>query len=286
MTYAAPTTTAPAQNWDLWIREMYVDPMELIIENDADASLSRVTYTVDADGTVTFADPQPVKVQYVAARAAASRPTEAWATHAEARPGQRPTSPPAAPAASDPAAPTGASQEGAGMDPAKLREALGLPADASDIEVSAAIAAAGLADQPPVEPAATAAEAETPPADVAATSGGPDLLAEITRLSTELAQVRAAENVRAEADRKKARDAFLDNAVRAGRLSPNERADFVPLYDQAPEATQKAVLARAVNTYPVAELGHDNGETPNTDPAASDDYWFSGYAMTTTGQEG
>jgi hypothetical protein len=130
----------PGASWDLWIREMYVDPPELIVENDADASLTRVPYTVDGTGTVTFADPQPVKVQYVAARAAADRPVIAWASHSEARPGQRPT--PQTPAA--PAAGT-TEQEGSlavafnDEQLTTLRQRLGVAEDADETTILAAL---------------------------------------------------------------------------------------------------------------------------------------------------
>jgi hypothetical protein len=265
----------PGQNWDLWIREMYVDPMELIIENDADASLSRVTYTVDADGTVTFADPQPVQVQYVAARAAASRPTQAWATHAEARPGRPPTDPPAAPAASDPAAAGGTSTEEADVPDSTLltglRQSLGLAEDADEATVLAAVQ-----------------EALTERADPPSTPTLPEGVVTIDQST--LAELQVAARAGADArERQRAddRDRFLEDAVRAGKFAPARREHFARLYDADETGTREVVNQLAANTVPVSELGHDNGETPSTDPAAGDDYWFPGFATaTTSGQEG
>ncbi|MGB0971354.1 MAG: hypothetical protein ACPGVG_10375, partial [Mycobacterium sp.] len=77
-----------SSNYYLWIREMYVDPPELIVEDDKDDTLLRVPYSVSGDGEVEFGDGQPVRVEYIAARAQASKPAVAFASHAEARPAQ------------------------------------------------------------------------------------------------------------------------------------------------------------------------------------------------------
>jgi ATP-dependent Clp endopeptidase proteolytic subunit ClpP len=89
-------------------------------------------------------------------------------------------------------------------------------------------------------------KAETKPA-------GPDLHAEITRLSAELAEVHARE-ARAE------KLAFFDSAMSQGRIKPAERTEIEAMYDKAPDETKAFVLARAPGSaVPVAAIGHDGG---------------------------
>lgn len=70
-----------------WIRCMYLDPPELIVDDNND-HLYRVPYTVAADGTVTFGDSQEVVIEYVNAPANASRrPSTVYGSLAASRPG-------------------------------------------------------------------------------------------------------------------------------------------------------------------------------------------------------
>lgn len=47
-----------------WIRAMYVDPGELIVDDD-EGGLYRISFTTAEDGSVEFGEPAPVKIQYV-----------------------------------------------------------------------------------------------------------------------------------------------------------------------------------------------------------------------------
>lgn len=116
-------------DWYLWIREMYVDPPELIVQDDHDDSLLRVPYTITGDGEVEFGEGQPVKIEYVAARAKAEKPTVAYASRTEARPNAAATPP--SPSAAQAEETEG--KEGA-MPTLKegLAQKLGLAADADD----------------------------------------------------------------------------------------------------------------------------------------------------------
>jgi hypothetical protein len=228
------------------------------------------------------------------AAAAAGRRPIVFASKAESRPAASsgPPSSTAAPAAE--AAPSGTTPKGAGMDPAKLREALGLPADASDIEVSAALAATGL----PVAPTeATAPAGDAPAGDPPATGAPPAApVAASVPAGMKLVPDEAWQEMQASASRGneaheklrvQERDTYLLAAAREGRVPPGKGFDsFRNWYDRDATACRAEVDQTPKNTYaPVAAVGHDGGGEPtDTDPAAGDDYWFPG--VTTVRQEG
>lgn len=64
-------TLGADQMW-WWIRSMYVEPNELIVEDD-EGELYRVEYTAEGE-TVTFGEARAVRVQYVEARSGGPRP--------------------------------------------------------------------------------------------------------------------------------------------------------------------------------------------------------------------
>lgn len=143
----------PGTDYSLWIREMYVDPPELIVQNDADDSVQRVAYSVSGEGEVEFGDPQAVKVEYVNARTAAETPRYACASRAEARPTH---TPPAAEAeVTEGKEPTVATlNEG-------VSQRLGIPADADEDTILQALdeALAERLDEPESVPEPIAASA-------------------------------------------------------------------------------------------------------------------------------
>jgi hypothetical protein len=51
-----------------WIRQVLVNPLQLVVDDD-DGGLYLVDVTVASDDTITYGEPQPVKVEYVAATA-------------------------------------------------------------------------------------------------------------------------------------------------------------------------------------------------------------------------
>lgn len=80
------STEPAASDFNLWIREVYVDPPELIVQDDNADSLLRVPYAVSGD-SVTFSKAQPVEVAYVAARAKlVGTRLVAFASKSQARP--------------------------------------------------------------------------------------------------------------------------------------------------------------------------------------------------------
>jgi hypothetical protein len=94
---------------------------------------------------------------------------------------------------------------------------------------------------------------ESPPTITApvAAATGPDHLAEITRLSTQVAEMQAREATREKAE-------FFATAASQGRYTPAEQTELEAMYDKAPEETKAFILARAVGSMvPVAPVGHE-----------------------------
>jgi peptidoglycan hydrolase-like protein with peptidoglycan-binding domain len=141
--------------------------------------------------------------------------------------------------------------EGTGMDPAKIREALGLPAEASDDEVrSALITAAGVAPQntPPPEPVQVslfdggAGEAANPaPAKPAATVGAPGTI--VLASSVWEATQDTIKRLTAFVDKtqRDERDQVIAKAVQDGKFTPAQRPHFAKLWDADPNGTRALI---------------------------------------------
>lgn len=247
---------AAEPDWHLWIREMYVDPPELIVQNDADDSLVRVPYTTSDDGEVEFGDAQSVKVEYVAARASAGKPAVAFASRAEARP--------AADAATQTPPPVEVEEtEEKETTVTTLSEAslqkLGLDAEADADAINSAIAALPAADAAPSEDAA-----EATPEQIAAAAKKHGL----TVLDSEVAQRLTADAAagREARDRQQTEDdaKIVDTAIGKGKITPARRDHFLASMKADREGTttllEKTLQESAI---PLTELGH------STQPQAS-----------------
>ncbi|MBM0277819.1 head maturation protease, ClpP-related [Micromonospora tarensis] len=137
--------------------------------------------------------------------------------------------------------------EGGSMDPAKIREALGLSADASDDQVFAALTATRAVTPPeaPQSPTATAPAPQvdgTMQIDVSAWQAQQERL---SRLEAEAARRRRDE-----------RDQVLAQAVQDGKFAPARTEHWTRLWDADPEGTRQVVDSLAKNVIPVAELGY------------------------------
>lgn len=149
------------------------------------------------------------------------------------------------------------SQKGAGMDPAKLREALDLPVDASDIEVQAALATAGVIDkagEPPTTTPPTTTPATEPAATPTPTAAAADTVTIPKAGYDELVANAQAGATAAQRLREQERDAFLDS-VRA-KFLPANRATWAAEYDKNPEATREW-FKTAPDVVPLTALGKD-----------------------------
>jgi hypothetical protein len=251
----------PGSDWNLYIREMYIDPPELIVQNDEDSALTRVAYTIAGSGAVTFADPQAVKVKYVNARAAAEKPALVYASHAESRPGSKPAATQQTPA------PTGGgptqTQEGS---PAvafsdeqltTMRQQLGIAADADEATILAALGEALVerAEPPVVTPPAPVPAPV--PVPLAASTGTPPAGAVVIDSATlELiqAQARRGEEAfqRMAADE---RDRVIETAVKDGKIARSRVTHWQQAWKGDPDGSKQALASMPKNLVPVELIG-------------------------------
>lgn len=251
----------PGSNWNLYIREMYVDPAELIVQDDQDDTLTRVSYTIGADGEVTFGDPQTVKVQYVDARAAAGQPVIAWASAVESRPAAAtpPVTPETTPPARRPAAaPT--PQKGAGMDPArlaKLREAYDLPADAPEADVVAAMAKDVPPPAPDPAPDPGGGDPVLPPVVPTPVSAGDSEAVLLDPVQYKALQAQAARGDEAWQRMKAAEcDSVLDAAIKVGKFPPARRDHYAARWASDPDGTKEEIGRLQPGVIPVSVSGY------------------------------
>ncbi len=266
-----------ANDYNLWIREVLVDPPQLIVQNDSDNSLQRVPFTA-SDNEVTFGEPTKVTVEYIdaaPAAPAAAAPAVRFASRAESRPGR----PAAAPTPA--AGAVGATTEG-GSDVeitddqlATLRTALGLAADADlDAILAAAVAAnagEGEATEETADPAAPAEPTDTAqastgglPAGVVAIDSGrlQALEADAAAFKAHLAKQRSAEI-----------DQVLSSAISEGRITPANSAAWRETLTRDLDHGRTLLASMAANSaVPVTELGHATASADVADVQASATY--------------
>lgn len=270
-------TEPAASDWNLWVQEMYVDPPELIVKDEATDELLRVPYTATGD-SVEFGEAQSVKIEYVAARA---KSTDArvysCATKTEARPVVRKQS--------------NAAETTEGTTVAltlldSLRKKFELPDDATEADIMAKLAEDATVDddnpaavpaQTP-DPSVTAPEVTTEtekvePVGVAASaSTRPDgtILMDasvLDQLQRDAADGRAA-RAKQVADED---EAILSAAIRAGRVTPASKETWRAQM-AAGNGVQRDLIRKTVNELPVVvgltELGHSD---PGVNSASASD---------------
>lgn len=238
--------------WSMWIAEVSLNPLQIIACDDEDGTYVRIPFEVDAADKLTFGAPVKVTRTYVdaPAEAADETPVEGlamlnasrvvYASREQSRPTQVPA-----------AAVVDGSQRGAGMDPAKLRDALGLTADASDVEVQAALAASGIT---------TAAATDTPAPPTATL---PEGVVAIDAETLEGLQVAASRGVEAHTRLEtQDRDSTIRAAIAAGKIAPARREHYELAWQSDAEGTKQVLAALAPGLVPVAATGYaGDGET-------------------------
>jgi hypothetical protein len=150
----------------------------------------------------------------------------------------------------------------AGMDPAKIRERLGLDDDVSDDDVMEALAYAGFVPQPdkPAEPAPVAASA--PKAELIAASGMITIDASAWNEREERIK-----RLEAQEDRRRAeeRDQIIAKAVVDGKFAPARTAHWVRLWNADPEGARTILDGLAKNVVPVMASGYAGGDGLDVD---------------------
>lgn len=280
------------QNYDLWIEEIQLAPLQLIVVNDADGTRARIAVAVDpeqdGDAAITFGEPVPVVVRYddVAAPAASEGGQQVaasklrFASRTESRPAQRATTEGETMAQRIAAAEaSGDATSGGGLtddQKAKLREVLGLTDAADDATFAAALealvkkaqadagedAADGGADEgtedAPSDPApADGAPEEDPAKKKVAASTAPETVTVDAEQWNQVQQFMASARQREEADQVKRADDMVDAAFRAGKIGKPSVAAYKGMARSDYEGTKKVLDTLAASSaFPVSELGH------------------------------
>lgn len=249
----------PGVDWHLWIREMYVDPPELIVQNDADDTIERVPYEVAGEGDVTFGDPQAVKVEYVTARAAGEKPALACASRAEARP-EAPAATPNPSTTTEVKVP----EEKEGAVPTLnegLVQRLGIAADADDETILSALDTA-LADK---EPEAAPTVDDVTPELVAAAADKHGLVS-VDRAQWEATLSAAADGRAARQQQiREADEKTVMAAIGDGRITPARKDHWLNALEADREGAAAALASLSPGLIPLAEVGHGQDDTTPTE---------------------
>jgi len=286
-------TLDSSQYW-WWVRSQYYNPDELIVEDEESGDLFRVPFSTNSEGEASFSDPIAVRIEYedkpekdqpkkeetAAALALLKQtPSKVFASRAESRKGV-------------------VVAGTATVDPAALRSALGLEADASDEEVVTAMTDAGIVAMPGGEAGATGVVApgsEQPgtndagagvpgndPDDVTGPSntdkGDPAVAAPTGAVLVDAAMLA---DLQAKAERgdqarrtqeDQTRDDTILAAIKAGKVPKSRQAHWQAQWKSDPEGTRHLLTASvekgglAAGLIPVNEEG-----TSPSDEALSDD---------------
>lgn len=266
--------------YDTWICEMQMNPLQVIVANDADGTYSRVPVEISGEDSFTFGDPVQVKMVYQDTPAAASTGTANTITYASKEVSrsvpEKPPEPEPEPAKAGPTSTpdkldaiqqihqaSTTTKKGAGMDPGKIREALGLSPEASDDDVMAAITASKKTPEP--EP--------TPDPDPAKASG-PDLtnLPEgVMVLDSSVVKSLQAQAARGDAAykeiQKNRRDETIRAAIEQGKFPPAREEHWRKLWDADPVGTEAQIQNLAAGLVPMAATGYPGTETFEQDMA-------------------
>lgn len=159
-------------------------------------------------------------------------------------------------------------QEASGMpfDAAKLREALGLSADASADDALTAFAGAlsTLGGQTPAAPTSTSTD--TPPAATLGAAPAPvnvpqladgqrPILIDPSQLSALQDSARKGETAWAQL-RRNERDGVIDEAIRLGKFPAVRKEYWTQLWDRDPDGTRTAIQSLTANVIPVLSQGY------------------------------
>ena len=261
-------------SWSVWIEEIQLEPMQLIVIDDANGQRSRVPITLDPsmDGeeAITFGVPVPVVVRYddvtpeQAAEVTASTGSRIrFAGRAESRPGPAPraaNSSSAAPAAGDA---TGKEDDMSDLIDS-LRSRLGTADDADEAAVLAVL------DERLAQPAEAPEVTQEAVVAHAARHG----LVTVDRTQWESTMVAAEQGREARAQQlRDADEQLVAAAVGDGRIAPARREHWLTALTADREGAQQALAGLAPGLIPVTEAGY--GRSPAAAATSDADLsWF------------
>jgi hypothetical protein len=277
--YSEAKADESTKNW--WIRQVLVDPNELVVQDELSGQLFRISYASASTGEITFGDPEPVRLELVKddspavlkeAAVAASQllavgrqVAASWSSQAESR----------------------LETTGGKMDPQEIRKQLGLAADASDEQVQTALLAkAGItAEEPEPAPADSPAPDQQPSPEPAPQVPTPDtpsttdepnasphgaqvlqfpggqvppgmVLVDKSALDSALG-VAAKAGKFIEDQEKSDRERKVLAAISDGRIPPASKDSWLTLLEKDPNAEQ-TLASLAPGLVPVSERGHSH----------------------------
>lgn len=273
-----------------WIRAIYVDPQEVIYEDDDEGYLYRLPYTT-SESEVTFGEPSQVEIAYndVPQKVAASLIINGLVAVAGDK----------IAASYNSRGDSVLASEGGRMDPKEIRTRLGLPEDATDDQVNARLdqlraiesnkvdgaapfegVSTGESDQtggaiPQAnDPSNTLGDGKTlsmeghDPAKADELGIGNDAVVASAKAGTvvldkaQYEQLMAGSNLAIKMHGEQivaANAAVLDEAVRVGKIPPARREHYLNLLKVDPEGTKQILASLAPGLIPVDERG--NGQT-------------------------
>jgi hypothetical protein len=240
-----------------WVRAVLLDPNELIVDDD-EGGLYRVPFTLSGD-EAAFADPIPVKIEYVDAPVAASalaavhERSAVFASSNESRPVARQKE---------------VNMTTATVDGTLLRRSLGLSEDATEDEVNAALAAAAETQEGGEESGEEGGEEGGNGNGNGEEEGGEESGGETQASGAVLVDAAALAQLQANATlgvqayaRQQAsdRDVFLMAAVNAGKFPPARLKHWTEAWDKDPEGIKAAIDSMPEGLIPVVARGSAGG---------------------------
>jgi len=275
---------AEAKWW--WIRQVLVDPNELIVENDETGELYKIPYNSGAQGSVSFGDPESVRQEWVPVdqmKAAAAHVAAALAVGREVL-------------ASYESRAESSPDQGGGMDPKEIRKRLGLPEDATNEQVQdslrelneaavanatpnavtdegvtavstnspeeRAVSTTASGEEPPATPEVTSVAASTPPADSGVVQIDKETLEQLK------AGAQAGLALRSEMDAGK-RETLVAAAIGDGRIPPSRKDHWLKNLEADFEGFSQTLSSLEPGLVPVDERG--SNETVEQASLAADD---------------
>jgi hypothetical protein len=289
-----------------WIREIRVNPLELIVDDD-EGGLYRVPVEIDAQDNISFGDPAPVKVEYVAAQrgqlvaASYSDRSEAGGRDKE---GQDLG---ATSEASGTIQSTDSGEENGMKYPPEVLQRLGLSPETPEAEVEQAIlqrlsaqpteggdeGGAGTDGNPDSQPETPATEPQAQPAEAPATEEQPAgeespqvpegmVLVDAATLAEMRDGVAAARRLEQQAQERE-RERFLSDAVKAGKFPRARLEHYRTAWAADADGTRSVIDKLAPGLVPVEEQGAAGETDPKVEAAAYPDNWKATVAASRRG---
>jgi len=158
-------------------------------------------------------------------------------------------------------------QEGASMDPVKLREALGLAVDASDDDIVAAMATAGLVQV--VEPEALGGEGkeETDTPTGIRVPGSAGVIAVDEEVFNEMKVAAKKGEDAYERLRVAERDEIIGAAIKAGKFAPARAEHWRTMWDSDPDGARETIGRLQPNSVPIQASGYQSFGEKSEDEA-------------------